>query len=441
MKFKTYYQKKKMKKIKSFLVICIICSGFLLSTADNCIAYINIRISVNFMTDANGNTPNTPDGNIETEQDVRDAIDECNWILSNCRSEFRLQLIDIRTVIDAFNPGLYFNDEWDWNTWNKVRNRARDFTPEIYNWDSDAINVYINEGPSPRPTVDWTPGITSYDVQMIGMANVVGFDTFIHELSHIFGLLHTFHTNPECRGVDLAEDDASWQNIIRDVYTDNVWGRIYNDLTPEEQRLADNTFFNVMSYRNIRDRLTPCQLNNFAEGYSNHHHKNKIVSRTPIYINPDSSGPESGGYKEPYHTLEKALDSEDVNNRVLVFEGGHSYQLNGPLNADTILVPRLGHVTIMGPGFESWKGESFWGTSITVRSFNAPVYWQTNVEGLVFLGQSSSGTIEPNSNETIKIRPIGFGPITITITINDVEKVYSALLLGIITLNLEEVQS
>ena len=68
------------------------------------------------------------------------------------------------------------------------------------------------------------------------------------------------------------------------------------------------------------------------------------------------------------------------------------------------------------------------------------VTWDVEVDGLVFLGSNKSGTIAPNSLETIKVNPIGFGPITIKITVGGDEKTYSAFLLGFITLNLEEIQ-
>lgn len=352
---------KKDKRIVPLIVLCLTVALLCVASIRTCSAYVEIRISVNFILDANGNRPHptdvngNPEGNFETDQDVRDAIALGNEILSTCESEFRLELVgDIDDVDDG---GRFFADEWTDDTWNDVHARATnpDHSAQ-YHWRTDAINLYINEGP-------WGGTAISHpNSRMFGMSARADEVTILHETCHILGMVHTW--NSLCD--DVAEDHNSqaqpWQTFNDiDIYTNEVWGSNFNALTSHEQWLAENTFFNVMCYRTVRDRLTPCQLDNMAEGGDWYAYRGQVFTDLPIYINSDRTGGQTGNFMTPYHTLVKALDDESIDNRVLVFEGGNNYTLDRILNADTELVPRLGTVKI-------YPESSFQASSISVPS-------------------------------------------------------------------------
>ena len=111
------------------------------------------------------------------------------------------------------------------------------------------------------------------------------------------------------------------------------------------------------------DRLTPCQLDNMAEGGDWYAYRGQVFTDLPIYINSDRTGGQTGNFMTPYHTLVKALDDESIDNRVLVFEGGNKYYLDRILDADTELVPRLGTVKIYPES--SYRAPSPFGPSLT----------------------------------------------------------------------------
>ena len=77
--------------------------------------------------------------------------------------------------------------------------------------------------------------------------------------------------------------------------------------------------------------------------------------------------------------------------------------------------------------------------SATFDSDDEPLNWSINVEGKTIFGGKNNGTISPYSYKTVKLGFIlGFGKANITIAANDIEKYYSAFMLGPFFLNLQE---
>lgn len=76
--------------------------------------------------------------------------------------------------------------------------------------------------------------------------------------------------------------------------------------------------------------------------------------------------------------------------------------------------------------------------SATIAAGDSNVDWSISVDGRVFLGGEASGTIPAGAQNTVRLPfTVGFGPVDVTITANDVVESYSAFALGPLFLNLQ----
>ena len=67
-------------------------------------------------------------------------------------------------------------------------------------------------------------------------------------------------------------------------------------------------------------------------------------------------------------------------------------------------------------------------------------HWEITVEGKVFLGGENSGTIDANTQDTVRLGfSLAIGKVSITVKAGDIEKEYTAFALGPLYFNLQEV--
>jgi PKD repeat protein len=71
------------------------------------------------------------------------------------------------------------------------------------------------------------------------------------------------------------------------------------------------------------------------------------------------------------------------------------------------------------------------GLKTTIKAGDRPVDWTIQIDGIVIIGQSASGTIPANAIETVRIPfSLGIGNVEITVTANDISKHASAFMIG-----------
>jgi len=98
-------------------------------------AYVDVRVSVKFILDINGNRPAF--GNLNTDAEIDTELDWANAILSGVKSEFRIseiQFIELSGVSQWYNSGATGTNR------DNLRIAAQ-ADPATYHWRTDAINI------------------------------------------------------------------------------------------------------------------------------------------------------------------------------------------------------------------------------------------------------------------------------------------------------------
>jgi len=218
------------------------------------------RVSVKFILNGSGNRPST--GNCNTDAEVQAQIDLANQLMDAYGRGYRLQLTEIVDISGV--------SQWYSTTINDANRddleAAAVGSPTTYAWRSNAINIYING--------DDGSGICSFpgtgDIIFLGQG--IRTTTFIHEIGHFMDLCHTQgcpcgscdpNETGDCHTVavsdeigDTPPDLECWtQNQI----AMNFYGIPYASLTSGQQNFVNESFNNIMSYHNTRNRFTQDQ--------------------------------------------------------------------------------------------------------------------------------------------------------------------------------------
>lgn len=174
--------------------------------------------------------------------------------------------------------------------------------PSAYFWRQNRVNIYLNSGGS--------GGICSFpegdEIILIGGVNGDG-SLLMHEIGHFFNLCHTQGCTcggcddddapPTCMTVpgdddidDTLPDLACWtqDDIAQFSYSQN-----YNQLSNARKERVDDVFFNLMSYHTItgNPRLTPDQLDRWANSIWFYNNREAVVRGEPIFVNINNSCP------------------------------------------------------------------------------------------------------------------------------------------------------
>ena len=199
-----------------------------------------------------------------------------NGILLKTRRGYRLALTEIVNLPGTAQPGpsstnTWFNADFGADAVQNDLNAKALANPSTFAFRNNAINIYVNGNSGGGADC----AFPADDHAIISNAGAPG-ETILHELGHYFGLLHTFEDD-NCGKCDCSmlttfgagNDDPQ----IRDTIGDNVcintsrnqiamlnYNQPYANLTAAQQLLVDNTWFNMMSYRNNIDRFTSDQM-------------------------------------------------------------------------------------------------------------------------------------------------------------------------------------
>lgn len=117
----------------------------LVFVAQSAFAYVPVRISIKWIVNASGDRSTT--GNLNTDDEINTEVDEGNSILASNFSEFRLDLLEL---YDLAGVSQYYSTNATTSNCVNLGNLRSDAiaNPATYGWRNDAINIYINAGPS-----------------------------------------------------------------------------------------------------------------------------------------------------------------------------------------------------------------------------------------------------------------------------------------------------
>lgn len=241
--------------IRTLFLLFSLCLWALEATAQ-----IEWRVSVKFILDANGNRPSG--GLIDTDQDVRDQIDEANRLVTPFGRGYTYQLTEIKNL-SGFASLFTASREIISSNLSAISLS----NPASILWRDNAINYYINAADGINE------GYTS--TRLIVMGHNVGRETFTHESGHYLGLCHTHGCAcPTCDSTncpvppvsdniaDTLPDNTCWD---QDDIATNWFHKVFADLTPAQQAAVSNTVNNIMSYHARRLAFTSDQLDEITD--------------------------------------------------------------------------------------------------------------------------------------------------------------------------------
>ncbi len=296
-------------------------------------AYVPIRVSIKFITDINGNRPAA--GNVNTDDEILAEFDEGNAILRENLTEFQFQNIE-GEIVDL---GVGASGWYTTSSTNRLGLRAAAIAdPATFLWRTNAINVYINNGTS-SASASFPP---DNDIVLMNQGCGNTPSCMLHEFGHNLNLFHT-HQSPTDNCADTLPDDDDW---VRDDMATNSFGDVYANLTPAQQAQIDVTFYNIMSYHIDQPQrtITPCQRDRMStQAYSD---LAKLLGREPVYVDASNGGAQSGSFTQPYQNVQTALDSENLNGKVLVLEQGSYTITQDTINESARIVPRSGNAFV-----------------------------------------------------------------------------------------------
>jgi hypothetical protein len=288
------------------------------------------HVSFKVILDSTGNRPSS--GRL-SDSDLQAQIDFANTNEYFLSRGFRLKLDEI---IDLDGVSQWFGDPDDDGWTRSELQDAAEGDPSLYEWETDAINIYVND--------DNAGGMTRDIIQLGGPKIMSTPWTVLHEIGHFMSLSHT-HSGQQsyyadgvtpCSDDDL--DDCSCPNLIpgddgiADTLPDHEcweWSDIAaysfpatfaaGTMTAAESKLVDNVRYNIMSYHSQRDRLTSDQLDAMADTAAGT--RNNVTDHRTWFVDKNTTPPENGLSYNPFNTIQEAVNAASERD-VIIIRGG-----------------------------------------------------------------------------------------------------------------------
>ena len=347
-----------------------ICVALLLAAVPVHAQYINLRLSVKIIV--HPTTGARPPG--VGPAGFTQAVARANqWMASYWRG-YRYELAEVVDIGGPAQGGLSGPSKWyDVNcgasaNWPQFQRDTQ--TNALYLFRPNAVNYYVT-----KPS-DWNTGGAApfpWETTANGWRSCWGIVNngpfwIVHECGHFFGLPHT-HGGCDCpgdlsncstlNGYAVGDDDIA--DTLREGRGDFCFTTIdhitlanfskwFTNCTPSEQVLAQNTFYNVMSYHDptnkdlLIDRMTELQ-HDVLTTYANTDRAN-VISGFTRFVSSTGNDANSGFYSgAPKRTVGSAGAAAAGGDIILLRPG--SYNETPTINkAITLRATRSGWATI-----------------------------------------------------------------------------------------------
>ena len=243
------------------LVILALVSGTVASLAD-----IQVRLSVKFIHSSNGTAPA---GGISTSIGFGNEVTRGNSVLVAAGRGYKLVVVEYLDIQPPAPPGMAA-DYWftlDARSNRQTFENAALADTTTWRWNANAINIYVNNSSSGQCSLVGQGGA-------ISLGGSVGAGTVLHEVGHVFDLLHThagdYSDNNNAPPYILRDGDGLTEtapdnpNIPdHDQLSQALYGLDYSAATAQQQAVVDSDFENVMSYHN-ENRLLSDQMDKWT---------------------------------------------------------------------------------------------------------------------------------------------------------------------------------
>ena len=319
----------------AFVIMILLMSHF----ASFVNAVVPIRVSIKFIVDGDDNRPTN--GNLNTDAEIQAEINWGNTILGDNLTEYSIQVTELVDITGV--------DQWYTTTCGGVSGAANRSAlrtaavaaPNTYLWRTNAINIYINNGPS--SAISAFPPDNDIIFMNQWCSNTPS--CILHELGHSLDLLHTHEsccTNQD-KCADTITDDKDW---TRDQIARNNYGDVYANLTAAQRDNVDLVFNNVMSYHAAEPqlRLSACQMD--IASTTGDSDRSWLLARNPVYVDGSNNGAQNGRYANPYKTIQAAINSGLTNDVLIVEQGTYDEPTSAMSAPGNTVMTRSGPSTI-----------------------------------------------------------------------------------------------
>jgi hypothetical protein len=316
-----------MKTRLSLMALCAAMLANLICPA-TANAQLRWRISVKFILNSSGNRPSS--GVVNTDQEVQDQVNNANAVLRSYGRGYEFQLTEI---VDLAGVSQWYTTDRDEKD---ALEAAAEANKALYAYRDNAINVYIN-GASGSAVCSFPPGD---DIIFMGQGSRT--TSIFHEAGHYLDLRHTHQGEvyqnsggSNCtNGCSCAVLIGGTGDAMADTIADHQcwdtqnqislgnYGVTYASLSAANQTRVNNVFFNMMSYHDTRDRLTPDQLDRMTDASNSD--RFKITNGRTRFVDRDNNGfIQAGTSGFPFETFNQGVNAAGSGDIVLVRPGNY----------------------------------------------------------------------------------------------------------------------
>ena len=292
-------------------------------------AQLRWRVSVKFILNASGNRPSS--GVINTDQEVQDQVNNANAVLRGYGRGYEFQLTEI---VDLSGVSQWYSVDRDEKD---ALEAAAEANKSLYAYRDNAINIYIN-GNSGSAVCSFPPGD---DIIFMGQGSRT--TSVFHEAGHYLDLRHTHQgevyqnsNGSVCtNGCSCATLIGGTGDAMADTIADHQcwdtqnqislgnYGVVYSSLSAGNQGRVDNVFFNMMSYHDTRNRLTPDQLDRMTD--TSNGDRFKITNGRTRFVDRDNiSIIQAGTSVFPFETFNQGVNAAASGDIVLTRPGNYN---------------------------------------------------------------------------------------------------------------------
>lgn len=307
---------------------------------------IDVLISVKYIVDDSGPTPQWPTGTWGTLAALQDAIDDTNHALERWGRGYRYVLHEVQSVFGASQFFDLYNGE------SAVLESAAKAATAQYYWRTYAINLYIVNS---NATAGGVAAIPSKDGPQEIVVFVVGLNpatSWAHELGHHFDLYHTFGAGGSGGDDGLADTKPDPELSCAPQLATGAFSCTVASNNNEcccstkiallnakgySQTDHDNLLYNTMSYYGATDcaglinpphdfdtiRLTDDQLDRWTDASRKYSWLQGEVSGYTYFVDQGFGGTSTGYSTNPYKTVLTGLNAASTGNgKILLVRGG-----------------------------------------------------------------------------------------------------------------------
>ena len=333
-------------KLRSFFVLSLRWSQLVflaMLLVPDVSADVEIRLSVKFIKDLNGNNPMPAP---TWESDISDPIKfEVEVAHGNAALARRRRGITMRVVeylyIQPPVPGGQAADYWyniDARANAGTIEDAADLDPIAWKWNNTAVNIFVNNSRS---------GQCSFPEQgkTISLGAGIGRGTVIHELGHFFSLRHTHPLDNDGKLENWGDGDGLPETLTDEADASVTDAQAYHAGQPAS--LINDLVNNIMSYHN-ENELLPIQMDLLSTSANTS--RSSYVTAHTIFVATTGETFYSGlAADRPLKTMNLAknrLIISPAQSVILISPG--TYHESVTFDKACTLRPKSGPVTIVG---------------------------------------------------------------------------------------------